>query len=221
MREVELDFRSSPTLERFFRSDKFVRAILGPVGSGKTTAACAEIFKRACEQRPDGEGMRRLRATIIRNTQPELRSTVAQTWSKLFSIELVGSEITWSTPAVHRIRFEKSGDAPGMDLEVYFLALDHPKDVKRLLSFETTMIYINEIREIERTIFEVAAGRVGRYPPAPTWSGIIADTNAWTEDHWLQGQFEKPPDNMEFFVQPPAVFDEPRPVESAIRSGDH
>ena len=40
---LKLDFSSAPTVGRFFNSDAFVRGLMGPVGSGKSYACCAEI----------------------------------------------------------------------------------------------------------------------------------------------------------------------------------
>ena len=39
-----------------------------------------------------------------------------------------------------------------LDLEVIFLALDRPEDVKKLLSLELTGIWINEAREIPKVL---------------------------------------------------------------------
>ena len=48
---MKLDFSSSPTIAKFFKSKGFVRGIMGPVGSGKSYACCAEIWRRAIEQK--------------------------------------------------------------------------------------------------------------------------------------------------------------------------
>ena len=47
MTPLKLDFRSSPVIWKFLNDNSFVRAVLGPVGSGKSYACCAELFKRA------------------------------------------------------------------------------------------------------------------------------------------------------------------------------
>jgi len=74
--EFELDFSESPTVWNFLNSDNFVRGIMGPVGSGKSYACCAEIFLRAVKQKPSPrDGIRHTRFAIIRNSYPELRTT--------------------------------------------------------------------------------------------------------------------------------------------------
>ena len=75
-----------------------------------------------------------------------------------------------------------------MELEVIFLALDRPEDVKKLLSLELTGVWINEAREIPKSIVDACTMRVGRIPSmrdgGPTWYGVIADTNPPDTDHW-------------------------------------
>ena len=48
--------------------------IMGPVGSGKTTAFLQRIARHAYEQRPY-QGVRRTRFAIVRNTGPQLNDT--------------------------------------------------------------------------------------------------------------------------------------------------
>ena len=42
--------------------------------------------------------------------------------------------------------------------------MDRPEDVKKLLSLELTGIWINEAREIPKSIVDACTMRVGRYP---------------------------------------------------------
>ena len=60
--------------------------------------------------------------------------------------------------------------------------------MKKLLSLELTGIWVNEAREIPKSIIDACTMRVGRYPSmkdgGPTWYGVICDTNAPEEDHW-------------------------------------
>lgn len=115
-----------------------------------------------------------------------------------------------------------------MEIEVIFLALDRPEDVKKLLSLELTGIWINEAREVSKAIVDGATMRVGRYPSmrhgGPTWYGVIADTNAPEEDHWwpiLEGSSPIPdyipkeerlmlqrPENWDFFIQPAGMVEQ-------------
>ena len=202
-------------LKSFMKDDTFFRGIRGPVGSGKSVGCCVEVFRRALQQQKAPDGTRKSRWAIIRNTNPQLRTTTIKTWLDWFP-ENEWGRFTWSVPYTHHI---KKGE---IDLEVLFLALDRPEDVKKLLSLELTGIWINEAREIPKSIIDACTMRVGRYPSmrdgGPSWTGVIADTNAPEEDHWwpiMSGEVPIPdhipreqakmlvkPDNWEFFTQP-------------------
>ncbi len=163
------------------KDDSFFRGIRGPVGSGKSVGCCVEVFRRALEQKPNEDGVRKSRWAVIRNTNPQLRTTTIKTWLDWFP-ESDWGNFHWSVPYTHHI---KRND---LDLEVIFLALDRPEDVKKLLSLELTGIWINEAREIPKSIVDACTMRVGRYPSmregGASWSGVICDTNAPEEDHW-------------------------------------
>ena len=72
------------TLERFFADDSFVRVLVGPFGSGKTAACCAEAFRRCQEQAPDADGVRRSKGVVIRSTYRQLQTTTAPSWRGWF-----------------------------------------------------------------------------------------------------------------------------------------
>jgi hypothetical protein len=202
-------------LKAFMKDDSFFRGIRGPVGSGKSVGCCVEVFRRALMQKKNKDGVRRSRWAIIRNTNPQLRTTTIKTWLDWFPEDEWG-KFMWSVPYTHWI---KQGD---LELEVIFLALDRPEDVKKLLSLELTGIWINEAREIPKSIIDACTMRVGRFPSmrdgGPSWSGVIADTNAPEEDHWwpiMSGEVPVPdhipleqarmlvkPDNWNFYIQP-------------------
>jgi hypothetical protein len=210
------------------KDDTFFRGIRGPVGSGKSVGCCIEVFRRALGQAKGPDGIRKSRWAIIRNTNPQLRTTTIKTWLDWFPEDDWG-KFTWSVPYTHHI---KKGD---IDLEIIFLALDRPEDVKKLLSLELTGIWINEARELPKSIIDACTMRVGRFPSmrdgGATWTGVIADTNAPEEDHWwpiMAGEVPIPdhipreqakmlvtPDNWRFYTQP-AGMDEVRNDEGEL-----
>lgn len=192
-------YRASYTISRFHLSDAKFRGILGPVGSGKSTACCWEIYRRANEQQPNAAGIRKTRWTVIRNTYRELKDTTIKTWLDWFPEDVCGA-FNWSDMA-HKVKF---GD---VEFEVMFRALDKPKDVKKVLSLEVTGAWVNEAREIPKSIIDALDDRVGRFPARKdggcTWRGIIADTNPPDDDHWWFNMAEvERPDGWEFFRQP-------------------
>ena len=210
-----------PVLKQFMKSDMFVRGIRGPIGSGTSTACCVELFRRAAAQAPDSSGKRRTRHAIIRNTFPELKLTTAKTWLEWFPEEDFG-HFSWSPPFIHMIKIND------IEMEVIFLALDKPEDIKKLLSLELTCAWVNEAREVPKAIVDAATSRLRRFPAVKdggcTFSGLIMDTNAPNEEHWwpiMAGEVEPPdwmpeqdkltlitPQNWEFFTQPPGMLEE-------------
>ena len=208
-------------LKAFMKDESFFRALRGPVGSGKSVCCCVELFRRALQQEKDSNGVRRSRWAVIRNTNPQLKTTTIKTWLDWFPEQEWG-KFQWSVPYTHHIKRQD------LDLEVIFLALDRPEDVKKLLSLELTGIWINEAREINKNIIDACSMRVGRFPSMKdggcTWTGVIADTNAPEEDHWwpiMSGEVPIPdhipkeeakmlvkPENWSFFTQPAGMLEE-------------
>ncbi len=179
--------------EAFHQSDAFVRGLLGPVGSGKSSACCIEILKRALEQRASPDGVRRSRWAAIRNTYGELKSTTIKTWADWFDGM---QEMRWDTPIISTIKLPDLGDGTSLHLEVLFLALDRPDDANKLKSLELTGGWLNEASELDKSILDVLTGRVGRYPSlhlhgGSSWNGIIMDTNPPDDDSWWYVLAEK------------------------------
>ena len=72
---IVCDKPDGDTIKKFMKSDHFFRGLRGPVGSGKSVACWIEIFRRALAQEPGPDGIRRTRMAIIRNTNPQLKTT--------------------------------------------------------------------------------------------------------------------------------------------------
>jgi hypothetical protein len=181
------------------RSDAFVRGIMGPYGSGKSTACVMEIIRRANQQRKNAAGIRCSRWAVIRNTYPELKTTTIKTWHQWVPTTL-GRWVD-TGPPTHHIR------AGELDLEVIFISLDRPQDVSKLLGMELTGAWIDEAREIPKAVLDGLTGRVGRFPSqlmgGSEWSGIIMSTNPPDTDHWWYRLAEEQrPEGFAFFRQP-------------------
>jgi terminase large subunit-like protein len=193
-------YNAPPTIGAFMRSDKFLRGLMGPFGSGKSVGCLFEMLRRCLEQKPGKDGIRRSRWAIIRNTYPELRDTTRAT----FEDWMPGGK----DPA-NWLEQEFSFTLRYKDVEAEFLfrALDRPEHVKKLLSLELTGAWINEAREVPFQVVKMLSGRVGRYPSmrdgGPTWDGIIMDTNPPDDDSWWYKLFEEDkPANAAIFKQP-------------------
>jgi hypothetical protein len=199
------------------RSDAFVRAVVGPVGSGKSSASVMEIVRRAVQQAAWTDSVRRSRFVVIRNTYRELKDTTRKTFEQ------------WVPSALGRWKeqdFTFHMDFPLPDgtrvqSEVLFRALDRPEDVKKLLSLELTGAYINEAREVPKSVFDVLQSRVGRYPSmaqgGPTWFGVWLDTNPWHTGHWGYRLFSKDtPEGFELYEQPGGRSSEAENLENLV-----
>lgn len=202
---ADIIYNATTTAAQFHADNNFVRLMIGPVGCGKSVGDCAEVFRRAWQQEPGDDGVRRSRWGIIRNTYPELKSTTIKTWLDWFPENQFGG-MKWDSPITHRIFLEN------FDLEVIFLALDSEQDIKKLMSFEFTGIYVNELQFVHPKIFKVCQQRVNRYPAKRTganitWTGVIADTNPPSTRHWIYKTFEKnKPSNFSIYKFKPALL---------------
>jgi hypothetical protein len=158
-----------------------IAAIIGPVGSAKTTASMMRLARHAYEQRPYN-GVAHTRFAIVRNTGPQLVDTTMKSWFKLFPTDNKFRKYT-STTRTQTWKFRPEGYDHIINAEFIFRALDDEDDVANLLSLEVTGFYFNEAREINSTIFAHAGRRAGRFPGADmggcTWRGWIGDSNPW------------------------------------------
>jgi hypothetical protein len=204
MKNVQI-YNATKTANRFHVDDSRVRLQVGPVGCGKSVSDCIEVFRRGCEQEPGNDGIRRSRWAIIRNTYPELKKTTIKTWQDWFPEQYFGP-VKWDSPPTHRIQIDD------LDIEVIFLALDSENAVGKLMSFELTGVYINEMQFIHKKVFDICNQRIDRYPAKKsgakiTWAGIIADTNPPSTRHWIYNLFEKnKPDDYSVYHYEPALI---------------
>ena len=199
------------TFKIFHQSQKFVRGVMGPYNSGKSTGcAIAEVLIKTCNHMPAwSNGRRKAKWIFIRNTSCELYSTTLPTWL-LWCGEL-GDIVHRQKPI---LTYEHTfNDGKGIvELEILFLALDREQHIRKLKSLEATGAYVNEISEIPQAVLSHLKGRVnGRYPsvsfcPKPYWCGIICDTNPPDEEHWFKKEFEDEKNSSyELFKQPPGL----------------
>lgn len=177
-----------PTVERFMLSPAFIRAIIGPFGSGKSVGCVMALMQWAMEQEPAADGIRYTRFVIIRNTNRMLEDTTIQTVHEWVPPGAAGH---WA--ATKRNFTIKFGDVHS---EWWFRALDHPDDARNLLSMEMTGAWINEFREVHPQIFTDLVGRLGRYRGPggvrPTRVGMILDSNPPPIDGFWYDLFESP-----------------------------
>lgn len=200
----------SKTAELFHKDETFIKLVMGPYGSGKSTMCLHEIVRRACAMPVWRNGRRRSRWAIVRNTSGELNSTTLQSWLLWFSD--LGDINKRQKPLLTYEHIFNDGKGI-VELELVFIALDREDDIRKIKSLEVTGAYINELSEVPSGALSHFKGRVNhRYPSVSFckdnyWSGIIADTNPPDTDHWIYRDFEiQGIDSYKIFHQPPGLL---------------
>jgi len=204
---MQITYNASPTAAKFHASLKPVRGFRGPVGNGKSVCCINEALRLSFDQWPNIDGVRKSRGVIVRNTGPELRTTVLNTW-KQWVPESIAPIVLH--PVISCTMNMPMNDGTKIEMEVYFLALDSDRDVKKLLSLEATWIFLNEAKELPYSVVKGARERIGRYPSvidgyqdgikngkqykAPRDAegnyqpckrkSLLMDTNPPADDHW-------------------------------------
>ena len=190
--------------------------IMGPLGSGKTVQTILKIFDLCCEQEPvkakdnKNHGVRLSRWIAARNTYSELFSTTIKDWLEIhgdLGVFKQGSK----EPPTHRLDF-KLDDGTRVQAEIMFIAFDRPDHVKKARGIQATGIWLNETKEIPKSVVDMLDLRHGRYPSRKegatcTWHGMLGDTNAPDEDHWYYKIAEEErPEGWKFHKQPGGVY---------------
>lgn len=168
--------------------------------SGKSSGCVMEDIRRAHEQTPGPDGIRRTRSVVVRNTFGQLKDTTIKTFCDWFPPSVFGEFRVTD----HSYLFTKF---PGIHHEVIFRALDRPDQVSNLLSLEVTWAWFNEVREIPWAIIDAMDSRIGRYPSkrdgGASWYGMFGDTNPPDDESDLYKIAEvKKPNNFKMFKQP-------------------
>ena len=184
---LAINYTPPPTGEKFMRSNAKMRTLMGPVGSGKSVTCSFEVVRRACEQEPNAQGIRKTRAAIVRETARQLQDTTIKTFLDWFPPGQCGDYMRTT-----KTYFFKVGD---VECEIMFRALDDADDVANLNSLELSFAWFNECRDIHPDIVDAMSKRIGRFPSSkdggPTWFGMWGDTNPPTMDTWWYYQMEK------------------------------
>lgn len=197
-------------LEAYGKCRADVHIIRGPLGGGKTYESINKIIDLCCEQKPTkADKIRKTRGVVVRNTYPDLVSTVIKDVREVIPQEM--GQLTMGHPPELNMDFDLE-DGTRVVANILFLALDKEDDVRKIRGLNATWIYVNELKELARANFDMLTSRCNRYP-AIGWSeygGVFADTNAWDQDHWLEELAQKAEKDelpgYKFFVQPPAVL---------------
>lgn len=204
-----MTFTAPPIVASFMSDPSFVRIILGPVGSGKSTGCLMEIIRRASQQARGPDGIRHTRFAIVRQTLQQIKQTVLKEF------------YTWVEPVTNFKVSENTIYISFDDVrcEIHLIPLDDENDQRRLLSMQLTGAWVNEFPEIDPSIIPSLCGRLGRYPSqaqgGPSWFGLIMDGNFPNEGGlWHELLESKLPEDYVLYKQPGGRTPEAENIEN-------
>lgn len=174
-----------PVAQKFVLDKKFVTAIMGPYGSGKTTTCFQKIIQATLLQKPDRNGIRRSRGMVVRSTYGQLETNVMADWFGWFP----KTADNWNGKEhkhTLQIDFPPFGQ---LHIEVLFRAVDQEEKPEKLFKgVNLTWAWLNEVDTLQPKIRGFVIPRLGRYPGKRDggcqWSGIWCDFNAPDIDNY-------------------------------------
>lgn len=199
-----------PVLDAYRRARNRFDCIRGPLGSGKTYASVQRILQTMIEQQPNAQGVRYTRGLATRNTYPDLNLTTIKDFMALFQ-PLGNLTHGGAEPPTFKMDV-RLDDGTRANAEMVFLALDRDDAVRRLRGSQLTFGWVNEGKELVKSVVDMLDLRIGRYPSlanggsVPSYFGVMMDTNAWDEDHYLEDWAMEPPPGYVFHVQPGGII---------------
>lgn len=199
----------SPTGRLLHESDKPVKMICGPYGSGKSCACAVDVLSYCCAQAPAPDGIRYTRVGVIRATYNELLTTTRKSLLEVFPAEC--GTITAGGISPRGFYQIPLPDGTTAQIEINMLALALVDDCEKLRSLNWTFAWINEATGVIPEAFGTVQQRVGRFPSADmggvSWGGVIMDFNMPPAGNWLYPLIHDVPDNYLYIAQPPAAFE--------------
>lgn len=211
---MPLNYVISPCGKQLHDSDKFVKLLVGPYGSGKSTACAVDLLWNACAQPPAQDGVRYSRIGIIRATYPELSQTTRKTVLDVFPQEC-GTVTSVGAPLKGFYDIPLA-DGTRASIELTLVSMRNAEDEIKIRSANWTFAWINEATGVDVAVYSAVLQRVGRFPSADMggvrWGGVILDFNMPIPGTWLDDYLRDPPDNAIVIRQPPAAFE----IENAL-----
>ncbi len=160
--QLNLNYKPAPTIERFHASQAIIRSLVGPAGSGKSTAAVWEIVYYLPQYLYSVYGIKNTKWLVLRNTNDQLWTTTIKTLFEWFPPSVFGKfrkqEKTYVITAFKPLT-----------IEILFRSCDRPDDVDKFRGLEITGYWIDESSEVHHNIKSILRQRFGRYPRAADW----------------------------------------------------
>jgi len=200
---------------KFLTHPASVSCIMGPYGSGKTTAAFLKGLLCSAAVPPSPvDGVRYSRGAVVRDTYRNLESNTIPSWEECFPRDVFSFKGgRGGEPGIATLDFALD-DGTSMHVEVRFVAVgDH--NVKEFCDgLQLTWCFINGLDAQPEEMISYMQPRLSRYPSpqhrpenwkqfVPYWCKLFADMNAPDLDNWTYKMFvENLPKGYAFFQQP-------------------
>lgn len=144
-----------PTIQKFHDSGAQIRCIVGPMGSGKTSAASWEVCYYLPHFILEQHSILRTKWVIVRNTYERLIDTTQRTLFRWFG---------WGEGHGQDKRNYILKYPNGIVAELLFRSCDRADDLDKFKSLDVTGYLIDESIEIDEDIKKMLKTRIGRYP---------------------------------------------------------
>ncbi len=217
--DVLLNYKPAGKVIESFHKDtqSRIKWIMGPVGSGKSSATIMDLFMRACMvQKPNRDGVRKTRIVIVRDVWGTLFETTFVTYRQWINPDFFGkTEGSRAAGYFKHIIKTQLQDGTWLDYECIFIQCkDEQETINKLRSLEITSALLAEGDRLPLIVLSEILQRIGRYPSksdgGATAPVVVIDSNAPSKENYLYEMcFDNtPPDNMRVFVQPPGATEE-------------
>lgn len=217
-------FKPSGPVSAAFIADQtsLVKALLGPVGGGKSVACVFDSTRRPSLMPACNDGIVRYRRAIIGSTYGQIERNLYPTWKRWLPED--GGDFTpiaeWKggggRSATHQLRWRvlRGNRLVDVHAEYVFAAVGELAVEEFMRGFEVSDIWPYEMDQLPEAVIDVGITRLGRYPAngdAPdalpldaAWVPQIAgDLNAPDIDSWFYKKFEEePPEGFRVYKQP-------------------
>lgn len=197
-----------PVAAAFLNDRSSLSAIMGPMGSAKTSTCImktAAIAQAVPVSKLDGQ--RHCKWGVIRNTFTDLKRTTMKSIENWY-----GASGKWGgggsaiEPPYFKVGF-RLADGTICNLWMEFIGLDTHNIEQLAKGWEISGYWMNEADLMSKDVWDMVDARAGRYPGEMhctlDWYGGIMDYNAPDTENWLYKLFEEEKhEGMTLFKQP-------------------